>query len=71
MPLRCGSGSPFGLAGLWENWKNPATGGVGANLQTSSSGAASIAARVVALSARYALCSSGEEQLHDFGTNAQ
>jgi putative SOS response-associated peptidase YedK len=19
-------GSPFGLAGLWENWKNPSTG---------------------------------------------
>ena len=24
--------SPFGLAGLWENWKNPASGRVGPNL---------------------------------------
>jgi hypothetical protein len=23
---RCKDGSPFGLGGLWENWKDPATG---------------------------------------------
>jgi putative SOS response-associated peptidase YedK len=78
MPLRCGTGSPFGLPGLWDNWKNPSTGEWVRTFCIIRTAASELVgrslyrrARVVTLSAREALCSSGEEQLLDFGTDAQ
>jgi hypothetical protein len=26
------NGAPFGIAGIWENWKEPASGGVDQNV---------------------------------------